>query len=306
MNEACGLAGKRLLVTGAAGFIGSHLCRKLKSLGGEIHALDIVSPPGGADGLQWWRSDLSEPSDVLRLVQAIRPDTVFHLGSYVTGTRDPGAVIPTFRANLMSTVHLLAAAQQSGCLRVILAGSMEEPRSGQNGLASISPYAVSKWASSAYGRMFSALYGLPVVILHLFMVYGPGQGDIKKLIPYVILSLLRDETPKISSGAREVDWIFVEDVVDGIVRCAQADGAVGQTIEIGTGTLVPIREIVTRIVAIVRPGVKPEFGALPDRSFESSRAADTEKTFALIGWRSQTGLDDGLQRTVDWYRKRGF
>jgi len=195
------------------------------------------------------------------------------------------------------------AAEKIGCQRLILTGSMEEPRPGQNDLASISPYSVSKLASSTYGRMFFSLYGLPVVILHLFMVYGPGQADTKKLVPYVILSLLRNEIPKIGSGKREVDWVYVDDVVEGFIRSAQAEGLPGQTIDIGSGTLIPISQIVGKIVDLVNPRIKPDFGALPDRPYENSRAADIQRTFELTGWTCRTGLEDGLRRTALWFRE---
>ena len=303
MNTPIGFSGKKILITGAAGFIGSHLCRRMGTLGGEIHALDIVNRRSGLDDLHWWQSDLAEPSEVQRLIRSIKPDIIIHLGGYVTGSRNADVVGPTFRSNLMGTVNLLSAAEKVGCQRLILAGSMDEPPSGRNELASISPYSVSKWASSTYGRMFYSLYGVPVVILHFFMVYGPGQADTTKLIPYVILSLMRDEIPKISSGKREVDWVYIDDVIDGLLRSAQAEDIQGQTIEIGSGTLIPIRTIVEKIANLVNPRIRPEFGALPDRPFESPRAADTQRSYQLLGWKSLTGLDEGLRRTALWYRE---
>jgi nucleoside-diphosphate-sugar epimerase len=210
----------------------------------------------------------------------------------------------TFRNNLVSTVNLLLVVNEIGCKRIILAGSLEEPEQGDLSAVPCSPYAVAKWAGSAYARMFHALYQLPVVILRIFMVYGPAQQDLQKLIPYTILSLLRGEAPKLTSGRRPVDWIYVEDVVEGFLAAAQAAHIEGNTIDIGSGKLISIRAIVEHLVRLINPQIQPLFGALSERSFEQIRVADPARSYALIGWKATTSLEEGLKRTVDWYRKQ--
>jgi nucleoside-diphosphate-sugar epimerase len=147
--------------------------------------------------------------------------------------------------------------------------------------------------------MFQALYQLPVITLRVFMVYGPGQQDLKKLVPYVVLSLLRGEAPKVSSGNRQVDWIYVSDVVEGFLAAGLTPEATG-TVDIGSGELVTIRQVVERLVNLVNPGIQPVFGALPERPMEQVRAAKTA-TSARIGWKQTTSLDQGLRQTVEWY-----
>jgi len=128
----------------------------------------------------------------------------------------------------MTAFNLLIAGAENSAGRMVLAGSFEEP--DEVDTAPCSPYAAAKWAASGYARMFHALYQVPVVVAKIFMVYGPGQLDYTKLIPYVTLSLLRGEAPMLSSGARLVDWIYVDDVVDGLIGCAQAPGIEGRTV----------------------------------------------------------------------------
>ena len=151
--------------------------------------------------------------------------------------------------------------------------------------------------------MFHALYGLPAVVLRIFMVYGPGQMDIRKLIPYVTLSLLRGEAPKLTSGGHPVDWIFVEDVVDGLIAAGTAENLSGATLDIGTGALVTVREIAEMLARIVNPSIAPIFGAIEDRPLETVRAADTTATEKMVGWKSRTPLSEGLEKTVAWYRQ---
>jgi nucleoside-diphosphate-sugar epimerase len=296
------LAKKKVLVTGASGFIGYHLCRKLEGLGCKIHGISRVKRLNQMDVIQWWQSDLSEPTEVLEIIKSIKPDIVYHLSSYVTGSRDSKAVLPAFNSNLVSSVNLLSALEKVGCDRVLLIGSMEEPYLDQVEPSSISPYAVSKWSSSIYGRMFHALYDLPVVILHVFMVYGPGQMDLKKLIPYVTISLLKNEVPKLTSGRRQVDWIYIDDVIEGLICCAHTGKIAGCTVEIGSGTLMMVRGVVEELVSLINPGIEPDFGALEDRHFESGRIADAARTYKLLGWKSKVKIEEGLRQTVYWYR----
>src|SRR5262249_23699324 len=151
-------------------------------------------------------------------------------------------------------------------------------------------------------RMFSALYQIPVVIAKIFMVYGPGQSDHTKLIPYVITSFLRGNPPSLSSGVRLVDWIFVDDVVDGLIGCAQTRGIDGRTVELGSGQLHSIRDVVQELMDLLPCTVHPKFGALPDRPLERVRKADIAESYKLMGWQPATSLTVGLTRTVDWYK----
>lgn len=293
-------AGQRVLVTGASGFIGTALCRKLAQSGAEVHAVSRAAQPRQSGGIQWWQGDLADADVTQALIVSIKPDIVFHLASQVTGNRDLALVLPTFQSNLVSTVNLMSALAEQGCRSLVLAGSMEEPLTNEETPGS--PYAAAKWAGSGYARMFFALYSLPVVIARIFMTYGPAQPDRKKLIPYVAESLLRGEPPRLTSGDRLIDWVFVDDVVEGLLATALAPGVAGSTVDLGSGKLVSIREVVEQLVRLVDRGITPLFGALPARPMEHSRVADSTTTYAQIGWKPTTSLENGLSQTIAWYR----
>ena len=295
---------QRILVTGASGFIGTHLCRCLVKNGAEVHAISRTKHYDKTNGLHWWQADLAEVSIVRDLFVAIQPAIIFHLASHVAGARESHVVLPTFRSNLMSTVNLLTVASDIGCKRIVIVGSMEEPDLENPESIPCSPYAAAKWASSAYARMFHALFQLPVVILRVFMVYGPGQQNLHRLIPYVILSLLQGEAPKLSSGQRQIDWIYVEDVVAAFLAAAQVANIEGSTIDVGSGTLVSIETIVEQLVQLINPQVRPLFGALVDRPLEQVKVANIVKAYATMKWQPVTSLEVGLQRAVDWYAQR--
>ena len=309
----------KALVTGARGFIGSALCRRLLASGVEVHAVSRNPPTdveqwwrsiGGdrndaaqASMIRWWDTDLTELEAVRNLVRAIRPDATFHLASLVTGSRSFEMLLPVFQNNFMTAFNLLTAIAENSAGRIVLAGSFEEPDDVES--APSSPYAAAKGAASSYARMFAALYQLPVVIAKIYMVYGRGQWDHSKLIPYVTKSLLRGEAPKLSSGVRLVDWIYVDDVVEGLIGCARTPGIAGRTVELGSGEMVSIREIVQQLRDLIGGTVEPQFGALPDRPFERVKQANIAESYKLTSWRSATPLRAGLTETIDWYRNEG-
>jgi nucleoside-diphosphate-sugar epimerase len=136
------------------------------------------------------------------------------------------------------------------------------------------------------------------------MVYGPGQRDITKLIPYVTTTLLRGEQPLLTSGTREIDWVYVDDVVAAFIAAARVPGVVGEIVDVGSGQLITIRSLVDRLTHLVGAQVDPLFGALGDRPREVCRVADVGRTETLIGWRPRTQLDTGLRRTIRWFAER--
>ncbi len=301
MNMSTDYAGKRVLVTGGSGFIGSALCLRLHHLGARIHAVSRQSYRSGHNHVQWWRGDLADRVFVQEVFNTVEPDIVFHLASAVTGQRDISLVHPTLTSNLVSTVNLLEAATRIASRRIVLAGSLEEPDNRDPAQVPSSPYAAAKWASSGYARMFHALYETPVTTARLFMVYGPGQKDLNKLIPYVSLCVQRGEQPRLASGDREVDWIYIDDVIDGLLVSGAADDINGKTLDIGSGKLTTTGAVAEILCGLSDQEITPALGALSDRPLEQVRRADIQRTHALTGWQPAISLEAGLKKTAAWY-----
>jgi UDP-glucose 4-epimerase len=304
MEWADRIAGSPVLVTGGSGFIGAHLCHRLSTCRARVHAVSRELHCSDNEHVRWWRADFRDMSALRQVFKAVQPQIVFHLASYVVGARELEVVLPTFHDNLASTVHLLTASAEIGCRRIVLAGSSEEPQISNDATFPCSPYAAAKWASNMYGRMFYQLFQAPVVIPRIFMTYGPRQKDVQKLVPFVVTRLLRGEVPKLSSGRRRADWIYVDDVVEGLLRAAVVPGVEGCSFDLGSGSLVSVRGIVEQIVEIVGSSVEPVFNKLPDRPFEQERAADTSFLSNKLGYRPRTALKQGLEATVAWYRQQ--
>ncbi|MFB9717487.1 NAD-dependent epimerase/dehydratase family protein [Planobispora longispora] len=287
-------------MTGAGGFIGSHLTRRLHLLGADVHAVSR-HPRDSGYGEKWHPVDLCDAGATAALVETVRPEVVFHLAGEVNGARDPGIVAPTLHNNLGSTVNVLAAVTEIPGARVLLTGSSEEPRPGNGHAAPSSPYAMAKWAATGYAELFHRLWDAPVTVLRPTMVYGPAQRDASKVIPHVTLSLLAGRSPGLTSGTKLADWIYVDDVVDAFLTAAVADDTIGRVLDIGTGTKTSVRQVVELLFQIVGSPLRPRFGVIADRPGDIPQAADIALAADLLGWRPAVDLKDGLQRTVAWY-----
>jgi nucleoside-diphosphate-sugar epimerase len=296
--------GTTALVTGGAGFIGGHLCQRLSAAGMSVHSASRREHAGAAH-VRHWAVDLEDFVAVSRLLDQVKPDYVFHLASHVQGAPDLKHVLPAFHGNLETTVNLLTAVAERGCKRFVMTGSFMEPTGTSGDATPTSPYAAAKWAGAAYVRLFGVLYRVPVTTARVHMVYGPGQQDLTKLVPYVINCLLRGEAPSITSGTRLVDWIYAEDVADGFVRLALAREAVGRVVDLGSGSMIATSDLVALICRLVNPSIAPKIGALPDRPLEPTGAARVDDSHRAIGWAPRVSLEEGLRRTIDFYRAAG-
>ncbi len=303
-------ARKRVLVTGATGFIGQWLVRRLVEIGAEIWAgvYPGEAPERISDlPVQVKRVplDMQDAESVRRAVQDSAPDVLFHLAAI--GVADSG-VDPSLALaiNAGGTVHLLEALRKQDVQRVVLVGTCyeygaREAFEGDDCASCLDPfnaYAASKVAAWAFGRMYWRAHGLPVITVRLFQVYGAGQPE-HTLIPAAIRAALAGEDFLMTPGEQERDFIYVEDVVEGLLAAAKAPEIEGQSLDLGTGAARPIRQVVERIWQLVDGRGQIQFGALPYRPGEvMTLVADVDRTARLIGWRAITLLEEGLRNTV--------
>jgi nucleoside-diphosphate-sugar epimerase len=185
--------------------------------------------------------------------------------------------------------------------RVVLAGTCHEygARETVEGLDPFSTYAASKVAAWAFGRMYWRAYGLPVVTVRPFQIYGPGQPA-HTLVPAAVRAALAGEDFPMTPGGQERDFIYVDDVVEGMLAAAAAPGVEGQSLDLGTGQAHTVRHVVERIWELAGGKGRILPGALPYRPAEVMRlVADADRTAALIGWRARIGLEEGLCRIIE-------
>lgn len=310
------LAGKVVLVTGASGFIGSHLTRLLVREDSDVHAMTSTVSSMYPDRLRDLRQDiqlheanLTDRTAIGKLVRGIRPEVVLHLGAYTHVGKSWSRVDECVQSNVQGTVNLLEALADVGYERFVntgtseIYGSIDVPFHEDDCPHPVSPYAVSKFAAEMFCRLGVTSHGWPIVMVRPFNAYGPAQSP-DRIIPEVIVRGLRGEPLPMTTGSQTREFNYVEDLAEGFLAAATAPGVEGALINLGCGEEVAIRDLATRILRVMGDPVEAEFGALPDRPIEIWRMyCDPARARQLLGWQPRHSLDEGLAKTVAWYRQ---
>ncbi len=299
MTPAVEIGDKKILVVGGSGFLGRPLVRRLVAQQARVTGTSR-HPPAEADGAQWIAGDSSDAAVVAQLFERVEPDIVYILNSDSRGGPDLEFVQPGVRNDVVATINVLAEATRHKCGHVIMTGSLDEPQGLARSAIPSTPYGAAKWVTGGYARMFMRLYETPISILRTMVTYGPGQKSYK-IIPTVVEALLQHQPARLGSGKRLIDWVYVDDVVDAYVRTAM-HGPLNTTVELGSGTLVSIRDCTSMIGDLLGRSHLLEFDPARDRHHEEVMAADTRPAQTLLGWRATTPLEEGLQKTIAGYK----
>lgn len=214
--------GRTILITGAAGFLGRHLTARVASLARSVVCVARGPRAGSHRNVRFHPVDLNDADRTCAFFDTVKPDIVFHLASASGGSTGVENVLPHLRDDICTTVNCLVAAQKTGVSRFVIPGSTDEPPPGADYVPN-SPYSMAKMTCVTFGRMFHELYAVPTVICRIFMTYGPGQKP-RKIVPFMIRSMLAHEAPTLNSGARLVDWVFVDDTVDALMLAGTQAG----------------------------------------------------------------------------------
>jgi UDP-glucose 4-epimerase len=307
------------LVTGGAGFIGSHIASALAARGDRVRVLDNLSTGHRHNvaalqgSVEFIEGDLVNPHDVERALEGV--EVVFHEAALASVPRSVEAPLDTNAACVTGTVTLLDVARRSGVRRIVFGGSSsaygDQPTPAKHeGLlpAPLSPYAAAKLAGEFYCQAFTATYGLETVTIRYFNVFGPRQdpkSQYAAVIPKFITEILAGRRPTIyGDGKQSRDFTYIDNIVHGNLLAANAPAAVGRTINVACGESFDLLQLMSGINRVLGTHIEP--------IFEPARAGDVRESLAdislarkLLKYEPTVGFDEGLRRTVDYYRGLG-
>jgi nucleoside-diphosphate-sugar epimerase len=303
------------LVTGGAGFIGSHLAEALVARGENVRVVDSLVT-GRRQNLahlpqvDFLHGDLAD-ADVAR--DAVRGiDFVLHQAAIPSVPRSVEDPVTSNRANIVASLNLLVAARDAKVKRVVYAGSSSAygntptlPKVETMPTAPLSPYALQKLVAEQYCQMFTSLYGLETVTTRYFNVFGPRQdpsSPYSGVISLFISALCEGRQPKIyGDGEHTRDFTFVANVVDGVLKACHAPTASGEVINVATGGRISLNHLFNTVRDLVGATVEPIY-AEPRAGDVKDSQADIRKAKALLGYAPIVSFEDGLKQTVEWYR----
>jgi len=294
-----------VFLTGATGFIGRYLTQALLDLGYAVSALVL---PSDAQALpvevRPYSGDITDPGSVADALADAKPTVVFHLAAI--GMTNPCLTMgAACRVNVDGVINILNAVHAvEGVQRVVLVGSSYEygARRSDDELDPFNPYGASKVAAWAFARGAYNAWGLPVVWVRPFQVFGPGQ-HIRALVPASILAAIGKDDFQMTRGEQQRDFVFVSDVVEGLLAAGRVTDIEGRALDLGSGQLRSIRQVVERIWALAGAEGRVLAGALPYRPGEvPAIPANVQRTRMLTGWEASTSLDEGLMLTIDALR----
>ncbi len=304
------------LVTGGAGFIGSHLVEALTAAGRRVRVLDdfstgcrenragVTPAPALIDG------DVSDAAAVTRAVRGA--DVVFHLAARASVQYSVENPLGSHRACATGTLEVLDAARRAGVRRVVYAGSASayglptgDVQTEAEPLRALSPYAAAKLAGEFYCQSFAASYGLETVVLRFFNIFGPRQradSPYSGVIALFADAMLHGKTPRINGdGLHSRDFTYVGDVVQALTKAADTPGITGRTYNVGTGRATSVLDLVAAMNRLLGTHVKPDHG--PERAGDIRHSrADISAIRRDLGYEPAFTFEDGLRRTLDWYR----
>jgi len=310
---------KRVLVTGAGGFIGSHLVERLVELGASVRALIHYNALGSWGWLDYSphrerieviMGDLTDRDLVFQAARNV--EIVFHLGALIAIPYSYQAPSSYVRTNIEGTLNILLAARDLKVARLVHTSTSEVygtaryvPIDENHPLQGQSPYSATKIAADKLAEAFYCSYGVPVVIVRPFNTYGPRQST-RAVIPTIISQCLNGDTIRLGHLHPTRDLNYVSDTVEGFLRAATADNVLGQTINLGSGREISIGNLALLIARLLGKQVQiitDERRRRPEKSEVERLLADNSKAKRLLGWEPRVSLEEGLLRTIDWMRE---
>jgi CDP-glucose 4,6-dehydratase len=309
-------------VTGATGFIGAHVAHKLVEAGARVVCLQRDAVRANSLDLFDLRRRVSVINGsvedfalIERTINEYEVEAVFHLAAQAIVGAANRSPLSTFETNIRGTYALLEACRLSPLIKRVVVASSDKAYGTQQDLPytedyplhGLFPYDASKACTDILARSYAHSFKTPVVVSRFANIYGPGDMNLSRVIPGTIVSVLRDQPPVIRSDGTPIrEFVYVDDVANGYLLLAEKiDGVIGEAFNFGAGEQITMLDLVERIIKLSGKDLKPNI--LLQKKIEreiDAQYLSSEKVEKRLGWRAQVGLDEGLRRTMEWYRER--
>lgn len=303
----------RIFLTGAGGFVGANMARRLLKEGHEVHISIRKSTNAWRledvmRELNIYEADITDLNGITKAIKTVSPEGIIHMatyGAYPTVQTDLQRIMDT---NYTGTINLIRA-----CDQVRYEVFINTSSSSEYGLVGKSMseddlpkptdyYGATKTGATVFCQTHTRITGAPILTTRLFSVYGPYEEPVR-LVPSTITKCLRNEKLEFTQGMQKRDFIYTSDVEDAYLAMLNRPDLKGEILNIGTGTQYTVKEIVGAIIKEAKTESEPLWGARPTKQFESFNwVADMAKTHKLLGWKAKSGLNDGIKHTVAWMR----
>lgn len=324
ISKTDSLKDKVCVVTGGTGFIGSHLCVKLHNIGARVVNVDIESGDFGtlfsilAEGrnIPVIQADLAEPKSIQRIVE-LKPDIIFHLAGKPYAPYTTTHPITTFRSNVVSTMNMLDAARQSDSGRFVLASS-----ACYFGATQVSPlledtqvsqpehyYSYTKRQAEEITKSYSDFYGVPSIVCRFVNVYGPGDRHMGRIVPNLCKQLISEKSETLelfrSDGKSILGFLFVEDAVNALIAAAEQSEHCYELFHFGPGTSTPmlVSDLAQKLSLLYDAKIRDLKINTMNPEKKVNKNLDITRTINRIDWKASWNRDDGLARTIAWYRE---
>ncbi len=300
------------LVTGGAGFIGSHISEALVKRGHRVRVVDNFATGyqrNLRDGVEFVEGDLSDPAIAATAVESM--DYVVHQAAIPSVPRSVDKPMESHRANVDAMLNLLVASRDAGVKRLVFAGSSSVygdtevlPKTETMPTNPLSPYALQKLTAEMYGQMFTRLYGFETVTTRYFNVFGPRQdpGSPYSGVISLFIKALHEKTRPViyGDGQQTRDFTYVTNVVDGVIRATETPGVGGHVFNVATSSRISLNQLLATLNKIFGTSLEPIYKEARQGDVRDSQA-DITKAGKLLGYQPIVGLEDGLRETVKWF-----
>ncbi|SDK54174.1 NAD-dependent epimerase/dehydratase family protein [Natronincola ferrireducens] len=304
---------KKVLITGANGFIGSHLVRRMISENAEVHIIvregsDVWRIEDLIKDIIIYRADTRDSKKINICINKVKPDYVFNMAAYGVDSRQKDYFIAA-NTNIIGTMNILNSLISVGCKKFLNIGTCMEYGDKKEvikedcHLEPFNIYGSTKAAATMLSHQIAGENDIDIVTLRAFGVFGENEGS-HKFFPHIILSILNNADVNLTGCEQYRDYCYIENIIDGFVLAAENDAIKNEIFNIGTGRIHPLKYYVDKVCAKMKAIKKPNYGVIPYRTGEVWKPhPDISKIEKLLKWTPKIAFEEGLDRTIQWYER---